>query len=498
MKKIIINKTIILFLNIDEILTLKRAELKSIKNKYLKKYDNCVIYNYFTLKEKKEIIRDRLNKLKFINQKRIHTRKCDVKHISNEEKNEFLNKYHIQGTDNANICYGVFNNNELISVMTFNDTNKMTKNLDFNDYELSRFSVKSGIILVGVFKKILKRFISEYKPQKIVSYGDLNIINKCDNIYKSNGFKSSKQIPPDFQYYHIEKNKLYHKYTYGTKFKKNTPQHIAEKEYENLFKFWNCGKIRYELFVDDKLNTIHGFIYQIKNLVNNKIYIGQTIRPIHKRIYEYKSALKFNRCYNQYLLNAFNKYGWNSFEFTVLDTASTSDELNKKEVFYIKKFDTTNKRIGYNIEIGGRNSIPSTETLKKMSASRLNRKQDEIWINKRIAPAGSDEAKKYGRKKTDEEKKLISEGSPKYWLGKNRDEETKRKISETKKERGLSDKQKKLLYKKVFVRDAKTNKIIKTFDSTTEAGRVFGKNQSTISRWCSKNKIVNNEKWSYI
>lgn len=497
MKKIIINKTIMLFLNVDEILTLKRGDLKSIKDEYLKLYDNCIIYNYFTLKEKKEIIRDRLNKLKFINQKRIHTRKCDIKYISNEEKNDFLNKYHIQGTDNANICYGVFNNNELISVMTFNDTNKMTKNLDFNDYELSRFSVKSGIILVGVFNKILKRFITDYKPQKIVSYADLNIINKHNNIYKSNGFKSSKQIPPDFQYYHTEKNKLYHKYTYGTKFKKNTPQHIAEKEYEKLFKFWNCGKIRYELFVDDNLNIIYGFIYQIKNRINKKIYIGQTIRPIHKRIYEYKSAFKFNKCYNPYLLSAFNKYGWDSFEFTLLDTASTLDELNNKEIFYIKKFDSTNKKIGYNIEVGGRNSIPSTETLKKMSTSRLNRKQNEVWINKRITPAGSDEAKKYGKRKTEEEKKMISENSPKYWLGKKRDEETKKKISKTKKERGLSDKQKKLLYKKVFVRDVKTNQIVKTFESTTEAGYVLGKSQSTISRWCKNNKVVDDKIWSY-
>ncbi len=239
-------------------------------------------------------------------------------------------------------------------------------------------------------------------------------------------------------------------------------------------------------------NTV-GVIYQITNKINQKKYVGQTTRSFISKINDYKKWLG-----NDYLNNAIKKYGWDCFEFKIIDSGSNLDELNNKEIYYINKFKTTNKSLGYNIEVGGRNSIPPIETIEKMSRSHLGKKQNDEWVNKRIALAGSPEAKKYGRKKTEEEKKLIGEKSPKYWLGKKRDSRTIEKISKTKKERGLSDKQKELLCKKVFVRNAKTHEIIETFDSTSEAGHSVGKNQSTISRWCNKKKVVHGKIWSYI
>ncbi len=500
MRKIVYNKTILLFLNINDLHVLKKGELKKIKDDLLIKYDNCIIYNYFDLKKHKSLIRDRINKLKFTNQIKINARKCIIKQIDSKEKNEFLNQNHIQGTVKSQINYGAYYYNELVSVMSFNDGNHMTHNLNNGDYELSRFSIKTGIILVGVFNRILKQFINDYKPNKIVSYADLNVVNKSNNIYMLNGFKNIKNMPPDFQYYHKERDELFHKYTYGTKYLKNMKISDDEKNgnLNNIIKVWNCGKIRYVLFINENQEIIEGFIYQIKNLINNKLYIGQTTRPLHKRIYEYKSAFNLNKFHNQYLLNAFNKYGWSNFEFKIIDVGSTIDELNEKEIHYIQKFDSTNKSIGYNIGNGGRNSIPTIETLEKMSKAGRGRKQTDAWINKRIATAGTDEAKKYGRNKTDEEKKHLSENSTKYWLGKTRDNNTKEKISKTKKERGFTEKQKEILCKKVYVIDIKTNKTINIYESTAHASNIIGVNQSTISRWCKSNKIKNNEKWTYL
>jgi len=497
MKKIVINKTIILFLNINDMISLKQNELKKIKEQYLLEYDNCIIYNYYNLKNHKSLIRDKINKLKFINQIRINARDCIIKIINNIEKNNFLNMYHIQGTDKSQILYGAFHNEILIAVMTFDNVKGMNGGIKNNEFDMSRFSVKSGHIVVGIFNKILKKFINDYKPSKIISFGDLNFMNRDNNIYENNSFKIIKNIQPDFKILIINRNELYHKFTYGYKFFKNKNINIETKNNikNNSFRVWNCGKLKFELYINDG-NVVFGFVYVIVNKINNKKYIGQTSRCLTKRIYEYKAALKYNKFYNQHLLNAFNKYGWDSFEFKIIDTAQTIDELNNKEIKYINEYKTTDKEIGYNIESGGKNAIPDIETLNRMSKSHLGIKQTDNWIDKRISKAGTEEAKKYGKAKTEEEKYTLSIKSPKYWQGKQRDDKTKEKISKTKKETGLSSKQKEILCKKVYRVNTITNQILE-FESTAHASKIENVNQSTISRWCSKNKIIGDILWRY-
>ena len=382
--------------------------------------------------------------------------------------------------------------------MSFDTNNGMSGGIDDNTYMLSRFTIKSNYLVTGIFNKILKKFIRDFKPQKILSFGDLNYVNKKRNLYDMNGFKLTKTISPDYKYYHKKNEKLYHKFTFGTKYKKNNKITIQEKKetYNNLIKLWNCGKLKYELFIDNENEVVFGFIYKILNKINNKIYIGQTTRTLKSRIYEYKSH--YNKSHtNSHLFNSFNKYGWDNFKFTIIDTAQTINDLNSKEIKYIEEYKSNNKKFGYNIELGGNNAIPTTETLEKMSRSHKGIKQTTNWVNKRIANAGSEDAKKYGRAKTDAEKKYLSENSTKYWAGKTRDEETRKKISETKKRNGPSDKLKTAIYKTVYKRNIKTNEIIVTYESTGEAGKIEGVNQSTISRWCNKNKIKDDFQWSY-
>ena len=132
-----------------------------------------------------------------------------------------------------------------------------------------------------------------------------------------------------------------------------------------------------------------------------------------------------------------------------------------------------------------------------MSESHLGIVQSENWVENRISKAGSEDAKKYGKEKTDEEKTFLSNNSPKYWQGKTRDDETKRKISETKRKVGFSPIQKEIFNKKVYKINIITNKI-ERYESTVEAAKFENVHQSTISRWSSKNKIINNYLWTYI
>lgn len=500
MKKLIYNNTIILFLNVNDMISLENGELKKLKENYSITYDNCIIYNYFDIKNHKNLIKDRINKLKFQNQTKINARECKILHIDNDLKNIFLNENHIQGTDRSQIYYGAFYINELIAVITFDNKKNMNGGILEGEYDLSRFSIKIGCVLTGIFNKMIKTFVNDYYPKKIISYADLNVVNKEKNIYASNKFYLDKVIQPDFKIFLKNTNELYHKFTYGNKFYKNENISNDKKNIikENSIKVWNCGKLRYTLSFDENNKIIFGYIYLIKNKTNNKVYVGQTTRTLTKRIYEYKSNFNNDATHNQYLSNAFKKYGWDNFEFSIIDTAINIEELNKKEIDYIKQYDSNNNEFGYNMEEGGRNSIPNEETLEKMSLAHLGIVQTDEWKNNRIAKAGSEDAKKYGKIKTDEDKKYLSINSPKFWLGKERDEETKRKISETKLNNGLSNKQKDAICFKVYKIDPLTNKTIEIFESSTFASNIIHVNQSTISRWCKNYKIVNNFLWSYV
>jgi group I intron endonuclease len=88
-------------------------------------------------------------------------------------------------------------------------------------------------------------------------------------------------------------------------------------------------------------------IYQIKNLINDKVYIGSSI-DINKRLYKHLWSLK-NGCHdNNHLQNSFNEYGENNFEFSVLENCSI-DELVVRENFYIEFFCSCDSECGYNL-----------------------------------------------------------------------------------------------------------------------------------------------------
>jgi group I intron endonuclease len=476
----------------------ERKSLLNIKN--TNNLNSIYIYKS-EYENKREIIDELINYHNDEIDIRVYARKCNIELIHDSHiKGEFLNNNHIQGNDKSTIIYGAYYNNELVAIMSFDDKRNMSSGVKTNSYELSRFCTKKGINVIGIFNKLLKCFIINFKPSKIISFADRRFTLRDKNIYSSNGFRLIKTLPCDYKYYNkLNPQKLLHKFGFGkSSIKKKYPLYydIKKTEYEMMFdigytRVWDCGKYRYELDIDKNNNTIFGFIYKIMNKSNNKIYIGQTTRNLNKRIYEYKKALNSESFYNKILQNSFKKYGWNNFEFTIIDTAISLFDLNEKEIYYINKYNSRDKNLGYNIELGGRNSIPSEETIRKMSVAGIGRKQSQEWIYKRIPLKGSKEALKHGRTKTEKQKKHLSDISPKYWSGKTRSKETIDKISTTKKKNGLNDLQKKILCKKVISYNPITNEVINIFESTNEASKYYSISQSTISRRCcgvTKNK----------
>jgi group I intron endonuclease len=65
-------------------------------------------------------------------------------------------------------------------------------------------------------------------------------------------------------------------------------------------------------------------IYQILNKHNLKCYVGSTRRRFSQRFYDHKRDLKNNKHHSKHLQAAWNKYGEEVFEFTVLEIIDKS------------------------------------------------------------------------------------------------------------------------------------------------------------------------------
>lgn len=107
-------------------------------------------------------------------------------------------------------------------------------------------------------------------------------------------------------------------------------------------------------------------IYGIKNIQNNKWYVGQSVN-IRKRINDHFSALRSNVHKNKHLQSAYNKYGEHAFNACVLEECLRSD-LEKCEINWIKKKAAYTN--GYNKTTGGEgvhNWVANSEYRKKIS-----------------------------------------------------------------------------------------------------------------------------------
>ncbi len=173
-------------------------------------------------------------------------------------------------------------------------------------------------------------------------------------------------------------------------------------------------------------------IYKTTNLVNGKIYVGQSINPTNN--YLGSGCL---------LHKAIKKYNKKNFKRETLEECSTIEELNKKEDYWIKKLKSKNKDIGYNIKDGGLNGLHSDETKKKIKKARQLQKFSEE-TRKKMSKAGK------GRKKSEEHKRKIGEANK----GKVYSIEIRKIMSEKKKEL-LKDKTKHPMFGKKHSEESK-------------------------------------------
>lgn len=144
-------------------------------------------------KEKKHVI---LNRLKTLTGKGdvYQARKCQILEIGTNLKNDFLNKYHIQGADISKVRLGLYHQGELVAVMTFGKP-RFNKRYD---YELIRYASKGRVI--GGAGKLLKEFERKYNPKRMVSYAD-RTWSMTGRLYNVLGFKLINVSGPNYGYF---------------------------------------------------------------------------------------------------------------------------------------------------------------------------------------------------------------------------------------------------------------------------------------------------------
>lgn len=136
-------------------------------------------------------------------------------------------------------------------------------------------------------------------------------------------------------------------------------------------------------------------VYKITNKITNKIYIGITNQGSGTRYRHHWYEARTNE--SSPIYRSMAKYGEENFTLEIIGFAETYDELKEKEKYYIKEYDSTNRKIGYNLTEGGDGTfgrshseetkekirqkalgrIASEETKKRMSETRKGKTSDK-------------------------------------------------------------------------------------------------------------------------
>lgn len=149
-------------------------------------------------------------------------------------------------------------------------------------------------------------------------------------------------------------------------------------------------------------------IYCITNKTNGKQYVGCAVHQLKKRMHgHFHAAAHGNR---RPLYAAMRKHGIDSFETSVIDIATSLDELYEKERKWIAKLNTKVPN-GYNLTDGGEGTVGHEFTQlqrERLSQAHVGLKQSAETIEKRAAT-------RRGYKYSTETRQRISLAIKKHW-----------------------------------------------------------------------------------
>lgn len=202
------------------------------------------------------------------------------------------------------------------------------------------------------------------------------------------------------------------------------------------------------------------YIYKIYNDINDKIYIGKTNYLLEKRFQEHIRDSKKSQ-ENRPLYNAMNKYGVEHFKIEQIEECS-EQVVNDREKYWIEFLQTF--KYGYNATLGGEGKAYLDYELIYATYLETNSVRETALIISCDEKSVSTILDIYGISKEDRIKNMALKKS-----------------------------------NIVAMIDKKTNKIIKVFNGTREAGRFLNKTHQHIQEVCQgKRKSAYGYLWKYI
>lgn len=210
-----------------------------------------------------------------------------------------------------------------------------------------------------------------------------------------------------------------------------------------------------KIYDDEDLRRKCG-VYQIRNLVSGKLYVGSSNNLLFRKRYGHFGPLENNTHENEYLQKSFNIYGKDNFVFEVIEFCKEEEQYENEQYWLDKFYD--HKKNCYNINPIA-NKPPSN--YGRAHTEETKNKISKIHKNKIV----SQETRK---KISDNMKKRFKNPQNNPMYGRHHTEESKKKMSETKKAKGCAKGSRNSGYGKIGKLSPVAVKVI-----NIEDGRVF-------------------------
>lgn len=229
------------------------SEIRKEKNYHLIKTKECEekgIHLFHIFEDewfyKSDIVKSMIKNLLGLIDNKIYARCCEIREVGFTDSKKFLNENHLQGHTPSAKRYGLYYNDELVSLMTFGKSRHFIGN-NQDKWELIRFCNKINTNVVGGASKLFKHFIKENSVNEIISYADRRWSN--GKIYGILGFTKYNESAPN--YYYIKRRKRIYRFNLRKSVlieKYGCPEDMTEREFckeHNIYRIYDCGCLCY-------------------------------------------------------------------------------------------------------------------------------------------------------------------------------------------------------------------------------------------------------------